>query len=154
VSAISQGLRDFFRAQGVSSEQLQILEPTTAHSDHLSSYHRVDVALDSYPYHGTTTTCEALVMGVPVITLAGSVHRSRVGCSLLSNVGLPEFIARSEAEYVALAVSLAHDPSRLPSLRAGLRSKMQSSPLMDSARMARAVEGLFREEWVRWCARS
>ena len=84
------------------------------HADHLSAYGDIDVALDTFPYNGTTTTCEAMWMGVPVITLAGKTHVSRVGVSILANVGMREFIANSEAEYVDIAAKLV-----IPRLRPG-----------------------------------
>jgi protein O-GlcNAc transferase len=124
-------------------------EPTT--SSHLELYNRVDIALDTYPYHGTTTTCEALWMGVPVITLAGPTHVSRVGVSLLTNVGLPELIAQSPDEYISLATSLARDIPRLANLRRTMRDRMRASPLMDAPRFARDVEAAYRQMWQTWC---
>ena len=119
---------------------------------HLELYHRIDVALDTYPYHGTTTTCEAMWMGVPVVSLAGRTHVSRVGVSLLSNVGLPELVANTPEEYISIASDLAADPTRLNGLRGSLRSKMSSSPLMDGARFAADVEAAYRQMWREWCA--
>ncbi|MGD0465031.1 MAG: hypothetical protein ABSB74_21315, partial [Tepidisphaeraceae bacterium] len=120
---------------------------------HLELYHRVDLALDTYPYHGTTTTCEALWMGVPVVSLAGRTHASRVGVSLLSNVGLPEFIARTPQQYVQIATGLAGDLPRLAELRRTLRPRMQASPLMDAPRFARNVEAAYRRMWENWCSK-
>jgi len=94
---------------------------------HLSRYHDADIALDTFPYCGTTTTCEALWMGIPLITIAGTIHMSRVGVSLLTNVGLPELIATSVDDYVARIVGLAQDRDRLARLRRELRPRMQAS---------------------------
>lgn len=112
--------------------------PTTL--EHLAQYARVDIALDSYPYHGTTTTCEALWMGVPVVTLAGRTHLSRVGASIMANINLEELVTTTIEEYVSHAVGLANDKERLLDLRCGLRGKMSSSPLMDYAGMTRKLE--------------
>jgi predicted O-linked N-acetylglucosamine transferase (SPINDLY family) len=90
-------------------------------------------------------------MGVPVVTLAGNAHVSRVGVSLLSNVGVPELIADSQELYVRLASDLAHDPARLSSLRSTLRQRMAQSPLMDAPRFARNVEAAYRQMWRTWC---
>src|SRR5208282_4159051 len=106
---------------------------------HLALYNRVDIALDPFPYHGTTTTCEALWMGVPVITLAGQSHVSRVGVSLLSNVGLPELIAQTPEQYVSIARELAADLPGLGRLRRELRAMMRASILMDAPRFAAAM---------------
>ena len=91
-------------------------------------------------------------MGVPVITLAGKTHVSRVGVSLLSNAGLPELIALDEEDYVRIAAALAADVPRLSALRAMLREKMSASPLMDAPRFARNVEAAYRGMWREWCA--
>jgi predicted O-linked N-acetylglucosamine transferase (SPINDLY family) len=93
-------------------------------------------------------------MGVPVVTLAGSAHVSRVGVSLLSNVGLAELVADSQEKYVQLAGELAHDLSRLSNLRSTLRRRMEQSPLMDAPRFARNVESAYRQMWQRWCETS
>jgi predicted O-linked N-acetylglucosamine transferase (SPINDLY family) len=90
-------------------------------------------------------------MGVPVVTLAGTAHVSRVGVSLLSNVGLPELTADSEEGYVHLAGELAHDLGRLSNLRATLRQRMEQSPLLDAPGFARNVEAAYRQMWRSWC---
>lgn len=118
------------------------MEPSL--TDHLRDYHQVDIALDTFPYNGTTTTCEALWMGVPVITLAGATHVSRVGLSLLTNVGVPDLAAASLEQYVHRAVSLAHDLPRLRELHAGLRDRLQQSPVMNAPQFARDMEAAYR----------
>ena len=137
--------------EGIGAERVELRPFDLAKADHMAGYRQVDIALDTYPYHGTTTTCEALWMGVPVVTLAGKTHVSRVGVSLLTNVGLGELVGQTEEEYVDIAVGLARDVPRLVELRAGLRRRMENSPLMDGARFARNVEAAYREMWRRWC---
>jgi predicted O-linked N-acetylglucosamine transferase (SPINDLY family) len=111
----------------------------------------VDIALDTFPYHGTTTTCEALWMGVPVITLAGDRHMSRVGVSLLTAAGHPEWIARDADEYHAIAVSLASDASNRATARGSLREDLRTSPLMDAAGQSIRFALAMRECWRNGC---
>ncbi len=120
---------------------------------HLESYNDIDIALDTFPYNGTTTTCEALWMGVPVITLAGEVHMSRVGATLLHCAGLDELVARDASEYVDMAVRLAGNASARASLRAGLRARLMDSPLLDHAGFTRKLEAHCRRAWGVWCER-
>jgi protein O-GlcNAc transferase len=119
--------------------------------DHLAAYGRIDIALDTWPYAGTTTTCEALWMGVPVITLAGRTHASRVGASLLSRIGENDLIADTPAGYVDAAVRLAGDRDRLEALRGSLRGRMVSSGITDGAGYARAFGGTLRQAWQIGC---
>jgi len=119
---------------------------------YLESYHRLDIVLDTFPYNGHTTSLDALWMGVPVVSLAGTSPLSRGGFSQLTNLGLPEFVAHSELEYVDVAEDLARDLPRLAELRATLRPRMQASPLMDAPRFARNVEAACRKMWERWCS--
>jgi predicted O-linked N-acetylglucosamine transferase (SPINDLY family) len=123
-------------------------------SEHLSGYNQIDVALDTYPYHGTATTCEALWMGVPVVTQAGVSHVSRVGVSLMTNVGLAELIGGTGEDYIRLATALAGDLPRLSGLRSTLRGRMQNSALMDAGGMACDIEAAYRTMWRSWCAAS
>jgi predicted O-linked N-acetylglucosamine transferase (SPINDLY family) len=139
---------------GIGEERLDIRGPEDSHESHLALYREMDIALDTFPYHGTTTTCEALWMGVPVVTLAGRTHVSRVGVSLLTNVGLPELIAESEDDYVRMAVELARDVERLVSYRSNLRDGMLGSQLLDAPSFAREIEGAFRQMWTSWCETS
>jgi predicted O-linked N-acetylglucosamine transferase (SPINDLY family) len=137
---------------GIGEECVEILQATKEMAEHLSLYERVDIGLDPLPYNGTTTTCEALWMGVPVITLAGNRHAGRVGVSLLTNVGLPELIARNENEYLDIAVKLAADPARLEDYRASLRRRLAASPLCDGPGFSRRFEGALRAAWKQYCA--
>jgi predicted O-linked N-acetylglucosamine transferase (SPINDLY family) len=142
---------EFFAANNIAPDRVELIGWAASEKEHLQLYNRIDIALDTYPYHGTTTTCEAMWMGVPVVTLAGNAHVSRVGVSLLSNVGVPELIADSPEKYARLASELAHDPARLSSLRSTLRQRMAQSPLMDAPRFARNVEAAYRQMWRTWC---
>ena len=114
-------------------------------------YHEIDIGLDTFPYGGGTTTCDALWMGVPVVSLAGRTAVGRGGVSILSNIGLTELVAASPDTYVRLASDLAGDLPRLRDLRSTLRERMEQSPLMDGARFATNVEAAYREMWHTWC---
>ncbi|HYD64559.1 tetratricopeptide repeat protein [Azospirillum sp.] len=145
-------LAALFEARGIAPDRLDIRPWSAMSQDHLSLYGEVDVALDPFPYNGTTTTCEALWMGVPVVSLRGDRHAGRVGASLLSAVGLGDLVAGDAVAYHALAVALAQDTGRLTMLRMGLRERMRASPLCDGPGFARRVEGAYRAMWRRWCA--
>jgi protein O-GlcNAc transferase len=140
-----------FAQHGIGPERIEILRPTKAIADHLALYSRIDIGLDPIPYHGTTTTCEALWMGVPVVTHAGRIHADRVGVSLLSNVGAPELIGRDEDDYVRVAVELASDPARLGAYRATLRQRLAASPICDPKGYAERLGAAFRAMWRAYC---
>ncbi len=133
---------------GIDPARVTLLERTTTQSEHLALYSEMDIALDTFPYHGTTTTCEALLMGVPVISRAGDRHASRVGLSLLTAAGRPQWAVLSDDDFVARAVELAQDPARLASLRRELRPALLASPLCDAPaygrRFAAALRGLWK----------
>jgi predicted O-linked N-acetylglucosamine transferase (SPINDLY family) len=118
---------------------------------HLALYDRIDIALDPFPYNGVTTTCEALWMGVPVVTLRGERHAGRIGASLLTHLGLTDMIADTVEGYVEIAVALAGDPARLNDLRRSLRPRMAASQLCDGPAFARKIETAFRTMWQNWC---
>ncbi len=136
-------------AGGVSKEQVQFHGRPLPLREHLALYAECDVALDPFPYNGTTTTCEALLMGVPVVTLRGDSHVSRVGHSLLSCIGHAELVASDEEDYLRIACSLAGDRPRLESLRTGLRPDLLASPLCQAETFTRNYEaallGLLRQ---------
>jgi protein O-GlcNAc transferase len=113
-------------------------------------YRRVDIALDTFPYHGTTITCEALWMGVPTITLLAKAHVSRVGVSLLAAAGLENLAASTPEEYVRIAAELAGNVPRLAQIRSTIRGQLAKSPLVDSAQFARNVEAAYRKMWLNW----
>ena len=146
---ICEQARSRFASAGVHADRLVFSGKRNTMAEHLALYREVDLALDTFPYDGTTTTCEALWMNVPVITLEGATHASRVGVSLLSAVGLPELIAKNEDEYAAIAQRLATASNELMRIRTGLRRRLQQSPLMDGPGFARdfceALRGMWRE---------
>jgi predicted O-linked N-acetylglucosamine transferase (SPINDLY family) len=140
-------LEGAFAAAGIGAERLRILPPAAAPRDHLALYNEVDIALDPFPYHGTTTTCEALWMGVPVITLAGDRHAGRVGASLLATIGFEAGITTTREDYVLTAQLLASRPELLATCRRSLRAGMARSPLCDHPGHARAIEEAYRAVW-------
>lgn len=134
-----------FRASGVGPERVELHGGNPSPVEHLAQYHRIDIALDTFPYNGTTTTCESLWMGVPVVTLAGTRHAARTGVSILTACGLGGLIAETGEGYVSIAHELARDGGKLRELREGLRRRMQAAPLMDGAGVTRELEaGLVR----------
>lgn len=145
--AARRRLIDLFAAYGIGEPQIELAVTVPSHAHHLDLYNRVDIALDTFPYHGTTTTCEALWMGVPVVTLAGATHVSRVGVSLLERTGLGDLVAYSPSVYAARACALAADLDHLAALRAGLRERVAASPLGDAVRFTRELEDLYRRLW-------
>lgn len=132
----AERLRGFFAEQGIAPERLRLARHTPDRAGHLALYGEIDVALDPLGYNGTTTTCEALWMGVPVVTLAGDRHAARVGASLMAAANLPEFVATDREGYIALAAALATDPARRAHERARLRTHLANSALLDGRRMA------------------
>lgn len=140
-----------FERRGVDRSRVQLVGFIGSQKEHLAMYRDIDIALDTFPYHGTTTTLDALLMGVPVVTLAGYNHASRVGASLLGQVGIPELIARTGDEYVAKAIELAGDPGRVAALHGALRGKLLASTLCDGPGFARKFEFALRGMWLNWC---
>jgi protein O-GlcNAc transferase len=144
------GFRTFlyeqFFAHGVAPDRIEILGSVES-DQHWNWFHEVDLALDPFPYNGTSGTCETLWMGVPVIALAGRTHVSRVGASILSALDLESLIAATPGEYVDIAVRLASDPGELARLRAGMRERMMRSPLMDAPGFTRSLEDAYRWMW-------
>jgi predicted O-linked N-acetylglucosamine transferase (SPINDLY family) len=145
-------LLDLFCKQGVSADRLE-LRGMSSFAGALAEYNEVDVALDPFPFSGGATTCNALWMGVPVITCPGPTFASRHGLSYLSSLGMTETIAGDPGEYVRLAVTLAGDCQRLSALRAALRPRMAASPLCDGKRHAASLQNVLRGVWRDYCAR-
>jgi predicted O-linked N-acetylglucosamine transferase (SPINDLY family) len=133
--------------QGIAAQRIGVLPRTAWRIEHLHCYNQVDIALDTYPYHGTTTTCEALFMGVPVMTLAGDRHAARVSASILSQVGLQEFIACRPEAYAPIALQWARQPERLAALRHDMRARLQASPLRDELGFTGAFADALRQMW-------
>jgi predicted O-linked N-acetylglucosamine transferase (SPINDLY family) len=145
-------VREFFAKEGVLPQRVTFVQQAPT-AEYFGVYQRIDVALDPFPYGGGTTTCDALWMGVPVVSLAGQTAVGRGGLSILSNLGLPELVAHDAEQYVQIAVELASDLPRLSALRATLRDRLRASPLMDAPRFARNIEAAYREMWRRWCVK-
>ncbi|KAK8506971.1 hypothetical protein V6N13_024988 [Hibiscus sabdariffa] len=136
---------------GLESLRVDLLPLILLNHDHMQAYSLMDISLDTFPYAGTTTTCESLYMGVPCVTMAGSVHAHNVGVSLLSKVGLGHLIAKNEDEYVQLALQLASDVTALQNLRASLRDLMSKSPVCDGQNFISGLETAYRSMWHRYC---
>jgi protein O-GlcNAc transferase len=140
-----------FSAHGVDADRLE-LRGFSPHRAMLEQYGEIDVALDPFPFGGGLTSCEALWMGVPVVTLPGDRPASRQTAGFLDNIGLRECLASSPSDYVARATATASNPRRLAELRHTLRARMAASPLCDGPRFARALEAAFHGTWRRWLA--
>jgi predicted O-linked N-acetylglucosamine transferase (SPINDLY family) len=146
---LKRSIIDRYAAHGIAANRL-ILESTTGRLAALSSYNRIDIALDPFPYPGGTTSYEALWMGVPILTMQGHRYIAHMGESIMHNAGLSDWIARDEDDYVAKAVSVAGDLPKLAALRAGLREQVRRSPLFDAPRFAKHFEEAL---WGMWQAR-
>jgi protein O-GlcNAc transferase len=134
-----------FMQHGIDPRRIEMLPRTNDLTSHLRQYSRIDIALDTLPYNGTTTTCEALWMGVPVISLCGNRHAGRVGLSLLAQIGLEELVADGPEEYISIAEDLAHDQKKIVFYRTNLRNRMQNSPLCDGPVFTRSLENALNE---------
>lgn len=143
-------LRRDLAGPGIARERITIV-PYSSLQEYLRGFEAVDIALDTMPYSGGTTTCDALWMGVPVLTLPGSRSVSRSAASVLSVVGLPEWIATDAEEYLRRAVRFAGERELLAELRGSLRERMRASPLMDEERFTRDLEQAYLQMWQQWC---
>ncbi|MDH3585247.1 MAG: hypothetical protein OER86_13635, partial [Phycisphaerae bacterium] len=143
---------DRFAERGIGPDRLELVGWVEGNYNHLTAYRDVDIALDTFPYNGTKTTCESMWMGVPVVTVRGDRHAGRVGATLLHHVGRDQFVAEDEDAYVAIAANLAERPGDLADLRRGFRDRLRGSELCDAARFARGFESALRQMWERWCA--
>jgi predicted O-linked N-acetylglucosamine transferase (SPINDLY family) len=140
-------LRAAFAARAIDPARVDLAGFATSLEAHIARYAEIDVALDTVPYNGTTTTCEALWMGVPVVTLAGDRHAARVSASILARIGAQGWAARDTAGYAAVAAGLVADAGSLARIRAGLRARMAGSALCSGVRLARELEALYRGLW-------
>lgn len=141
----------FFASMGISAERIMLQGYDGSRAAHMDSYSKVDIALDSFPYNGTTTSCEAMWMGVPVISLVGRVHRARVGKTLLKAVGLDCLAAETAEEYLRIATDLSADRERLTHYRTRLRGMMLGSRLTDAGSFTTSLEAQYRKIWLKWC---
>lgn len=140
-----------FTQRGVDASRIELRPETAEKSQHLATYNEVDIALDAFPYHGTTTTIEALLMGVPVLSVIGGAHHARVGASLLHAIGQADWCVQNAEELAQRARELAGDRARLRSLREELRPRLLASPICDAARVTRQLEAHYRDLWRGWC---
>ena len=147
--AVRSALRARFARHGITGDRL-LLERASSRAEYLRAYHRVDVALDPFPFPGGTTSFEALWMGVPVLTRTGDRFLSRVGETIMRNSDLADWLAEDEDDYVARAVRMTSDLDRLAQLRCGLRARVLASPLFDADRFVRHFEGAMSGMWAQW----
>lgn len=141
------------KKEGIPEVRFDLWEKLDGKNDHLAAYSAMDIALDTFPYNGTTTTCEALWMGVPVISLLGNLHAARVGLSLLNAIGHKDLAANTPDECIRIATELAGDARRLHDLRTTLRQRMTGSPLCDRVAFASRFGGALRQMWTSYCSR-
>jgi predicted O-linked N-acetylglucosamine transferase (SPINDLY family) len=146
----SQYILERLKQGGIDTERIA-LENFEASPSHLKAYNRIDICLDTFPFNGITTTCEAIWMGVPVVTLAGTAYAARGAVSILSNVGLQELVATTQEEYVHLAVNLARDIMKLQNLRQSLRDRIAHSPITNAELFTAHLETCYRAVWRKWC---
>jgi protein O-GlcNAc transferase len=139
------------KAAGVAPERVEFTRDRLPRLEYFQLYHRIDVALDTQPCNGGTTTLDALWMGVPTVSLIGRTVAGRLGFSVLCNLGLKELAAETPEQFVEIAAGLAGDMSRLQDLRQNLRQRIKASPLMDAERFARHIEQAYRQIWQSWC---
>ena len=149
-SFVADYLVSMFEDEGVDKQRIILEGFTHGREGHLDQYNSIDIALDPFPYNGTTTTLEALYMGCPVVTLKGDRHSSRVSYSILKNIGLEEFAAEDGDQYVGICISLASDTKRLNQLKGALRQRLEKSVLMDGAGFVEKLENIYRDIWEKW----
>ncbi|MEH6824095.1 MAG: hypothetical protein V7629_09330 [Motiliproteus sp.] len=142
---IRQAFIDQYETLGIAAERLQVMGHVKKVDSHLALYAEVDIALDPLSYNGTTTSCEGLWQGVPMVSLQGDRHASRVGSSLLHQLGLGELVAMDESDYLQIATRLASDTVRLEAMRTSMRERMRHSPLMDEQRIGREMDAAYRQ---------
>ncbi|MGB0682063.1 MAG: tetratricopeptide repeat protein [Magnetovibrionaceae bacterium] len=146
-ASVRDGLEKRFSRAGLAPDRLAFLDWIPRDQSPLSGYHQVDIGLDTFPYNGTTTTCEALWMGVPVVSLRGNRHAARVGASLLTSIGQGDWLAEDEESFVATALKLAMDRPRLSEVRKNLRAQVAASRLCEAPQFAKAIEEAYRMLW-------
>ena len=139
-----------FAHSGISATRLRFVG-SQSRERYYATWQEIDIGLDPFPYGGGITTCDALSMGVPVLTLRGETAVGRGGCSILSNLDLPELIASTPAQYLEAARALASDLPRLHALRDDLPQRLKNSPLGNGADFAREVEKALGGMWRKWC---
>lgn len=154
IASIDSGIHFAKKRLSILNYDLGRVEFRPYSPDYLEQYRDIDIALDTAPYNGGLTTCEALYMGVPVISLRGRTHGSRFGASILTNAGVRELIVENDINYVRRAVQLAESPKLLEAYHMGLRANMKRSPLMDTQGYMNELESAYREIWEKFCRTS
>jgi len=147
--ATARRFADAFSGFGLGPDRVE-LRPAGSETDRLAAYGEVDIALDTFPYSGFHSVCEALDMGVPVITLTGPAHAGRTGTSILRTIGLESLAAATTGDYIRIASDLARDPARLNSMRTGQRARLRNAPLCNAPAFTRQLESAYREMWRSW----
>ena len=140
-----------FKNFGIERERITMLARTSSLKEHFENYNNIDIALDTYPYNGTTTSCEAMWMGVPIVSFFGVNHASRVGLSLLSHIGLQQLAAGSPEEFVNKAVALANEEELRTELRSTMRQRLSNSPILNAEHFARKFEAAMSAIWNVYC---
>ena len=140
---MAQAVKDEFNGYGILPDRIEIVPHRPILTDHFLEYHGVDIALDPFPYNGTTTTCDALWMGVPVVSLLGDRHAGRVAAGILTRLGLPDLVAKDNADYIRIAAELAANRARLVELRQNLRTMFRNSPLGRPDLVVRDIEKFY-----------
>jgi len=148
--SVREYVLSFFKAENISSDRISLLTFENSLNKHLEIYNQIDLALDTFPYNGTTTTFEALWMGVPILTLCGDRHSSRVGMSILSGLDLKMLVAESIEEYVNKAVFYAESPSMAADLRSVLRNMLAVSPFCDAKSFVLELEAFYKDAWRKY----
>lgn len=141
---VRENYKKMFLSEGLEIDRVEFRDAVKGREKHLSMYDDIDIALDTFPYNGTTTTCEALWMGVPTVTYSGEVHASRVGASIMHYAGVKQFVANSAEQYIDLAVKLGNQPEVLNTLRPELRDQLSKSTLADGACFAKQIENTYQ----------
>jgi predicted O-linked N-acetylglucosamine transferase (SPINDLY family) len=150
---VRKDMTALFTVHGIEAERIHCVGLISQHNSHLGAYNELDICLDCWPYAGTATSCEALYMGCPMVTLKGGHHCQNVGSSLLQTIGFPELVVSTKDEYIKLAVDLARDKDRLAKYRKELRPRMLKSRLCDGETYVQQVERHFRTVWHKYCDR-
>ena len=148
-ATVQEDVRTVLQTLDISRERVDLMGHTRTRQEHLAMYAKVDIALDTFPYNGTTTTCEALWMGVPVLSLVGKHHAGRVGASLLNAAGLTDWLADSPTSFKGIARTMAADVTRLSRLRQSLRGQLEESPLCDAVGFVRRLELAMQQVWAK-----
>lgn len=141
---------EYFEQQGISKNRIKLSGRNKTQYDHLDEYNNIDIALDPFPYNGTTTSYEALWMGTPFITLSGNTHAGRVGSSILTNLDLKHLIAHSTNEYIEIAKELANNITEIIDYKNNLRERLELSPLMDSRSFTKNLEKEYKRIFINW----